>query len=365
MSAYRWPAIDHLLAMTDDVGLLQHAVFDVPNRTCGYCTDDVGRGLIVACDAARRDGRSSASERVAADGARLVSTYLAFLHDAQLADGGFHGFMGYDRRWQDARGTQDAIGRAVWGLGYAERHAPRDSWRAVAGRMRRAALDAVRGMTYPRSRAYAALGLVHALATHPDDELELRAVLDGALAPIADAYDANAAPGWTWCEDVMTYDNARICEALLRGGAVLGNDRYTDAGLAMLEFYASVTVEDAAGGSGRAMFVPVGHAGWYPRGGQKSRTGQQPLEAAAMVDAAFAAFDATGDTRWTELAETAHGWYLGHNAHRVVLATESGCRDGLDDTGANANMGAESTVCYLMSAIALADRSTTSLRVAR
>jgi len=363
MSAYRWPSLDHLVAMTDDVGVLQHAVFDVPNRTCGYCTDDVGRALIVACDAAG-DAANGTAEG-AAGAARLVSTYLAFLHDAQLADGSFHGFMGYDRRWQDQRGTQDAIGRAVWGIGYAERHAPRESWRAVAGRMRRGALAAVRDLEYIRSQAYAALGLVHALAARPDDELELRAVLGAALEPIADAYDAHAFADWTWCEDLMTYDNARLCEALLRGGAALGNQRFVDAGLAMLAFYAASTIESDGAGAGGTLFVPVGSAGWFPRGGPKSRSGQQPLEAAAMVDAAFAALDVTGDARWRVVAQTAHAWYTGRNTQGAVLANESGCRDGLDDGGLNANMGAESTICYLMSAIALANRSSTSLSAVR
>jgi hypothetical protein len=348
---HRRPALDHLLAMTDDVGLLQHATLDVPNRSCGYCTDDAGRALIVACDAAGRHP----TER---DGARLVTTYLAYLHDAQLPNGSFHNFMGYDRRWQDDEGTPDSVGRAVWGLGYAERHAPRDTWRALAGRMRRNALAAVTRMQYVRSRAYAALGLVHALESRPDDELAVRAVLGESLAMIADGFDAHAGPGWQWCEDVMTYDNARLCEALLRGGAALGDQRYVDAGLAMLEFYMTVTVEDG-------VFVPVGNAGWYPRGGEKARSGQQPLEAAAMVDAAFAALDAGGDERWRQVAEIAHQWYFGRNTHRITLATEGGCRDGIDEGGVNGNMGAESTVCYLMSAIALANRSTKTLRLAR
>ncbi|MDB5029019.1 MAG: glycosyltransferase [Candidatus Eremiobacteraeota bacterium] len=351
MRTYRWPALDHLLAMTDDVGILQHATLDIPNRSCGYCADDVGRALIVACDAAGRH----ASE---ADGARLVTTYLSYLHDAQLPDGWFHNFMGYDRRWQDREGTPDSVGRTIWGLGYAERNAPRETWRTVAGSLRRRALDAVRRMEYVRSRAYAALGLVHALASRPEDELAVRAVLDESLAFIADAYDAHAGEGWQWCEDVMTYDNARLCEALLRGGAALGNERYVQTGLAMLSFYSTVTIEDG-------VFVPVGNDGWYPRGGEKSRNGQQPLEAAGMVDAAFAALDATGDERWRTVAEIAHEWYLGRNTERLAVSTETGCCDGLSVDGINANMGAESTICYLMSAIALANRSATMLRVAR
>jgi hypothetical protein len=371
MRAYRRPPLDHLLTMTDDVGLLQHAVLDVPNRSCGYCTDDAGRALIVACDAASRPA-------TAADGARLVTTYLAYLHDAQQPDGWFHNFMGYDRRWQDRYGTPDAVGRAVWGLGYAERHAPRESWRIVAGMLRARALGAVRRLTYVRSRAYAALGLAHALGARPDDEPAVRAaldarpedepavgaVLDEALAAIADAFDAHAGEGWQWCEDVLTYDNARICEALIRGGAVLDNQRYTGIGLAMLRFYCGVVLENDPA-SGETIFVPVGNDGWYPRGGVKSRDGQQPLEAAALVEAALAAFDAAGDPFWTTVAETAHGWYLGRNSYGLAVATETGCRDGIGEGGVNPNMGAESTVCYLMSALALAKRSARPLRVAR
>jgi hypothetical protein len=359
MRAYRWPSFDHLLAMTDDVGILQHAVLDVPNRSCGYCTDDAGRALIVACDLANRRGGE-------ADGARLVTTYLAYLFDAQQRDGWFHNFMGYDRRWQDRYGSPDAVGRAIWGLGYAERHAPRETWRTVAGTMRRRALDAARRLTYLRSRAYAALGLVHALAAHPDDELVLRTVLDEALAAIADAFDAHAGEGWQWCEDELTYDNARLCEALIRGGAALENERYREIGLAMLGFYFSVVLEDDPGSaSGATIFVPVGNDGWYPRGGRKSRNGQQPLEAAALVDAALAAFDATADTFWTTVAETAHAWYLGRNSYGLAVADEAGCRDGVGDAGVNPNMGAESTICYLISSIALAKRSAQKLRVAR
>lgn len=350
--------------MTDDVGILQHAVLDVPNRSCGYCTDDAGRALIVACEAASRP----ASE---ADGARLVTTYLAYLYDAQQDDGWFHNFMGYDRRWQDRYGTPDAVGRAVWGLGYAERHAPRESWRTVAGRMRARALGAVRRLTYLRSRAYAALGLAHALEARPPDEAAVRAALDEALAAIADAYDAHAGAGWQWCEDALTYDNARLCEALIRGGAALADARYTEAGLAMLRFYRGVVLEDDPV-SGETVFVPVGNDGWYPRGGVKSRSGQQPLEAAALVDAALAAYDATGDASWTGVAETAHAWYFGRNSYGLAVATETGCRDGISDGPAgsasgvvNPNMGAESTICYLMSSIALAKRSARPLRVAR
>jgi hypothetical protein len=100
--------------------------------------------------------------------------------------------------------------------------------------------------------------------------------------------------------------------------------------------------------------VPVGNAGWFPRGGGKSRSGQQPLEAAALVDAALAAQELTGEPGWRALAEIAHGWFLGRNTHGAVLARGGGCCDGLDEGGPNPNMGAESSLAYVASAGALA-----------
>ncbi|MGD1065494.1 MAG: hypothetical protein ABR975_01600 [Vulcanimicrobiaceae bacterium] len=351
MTAHHWPELEHLQAMTDDVGLFQHATLDVPNRAYGYCTDDVARALIVACDAADFTPDDTAV-------AELVRVYLAFLHDARLPGGNFHGFMGYDRRWQDRAGTGDQVGRALWGLGYAEGHAPRTTWRTLAHRLRVHALEALPTLVHLRSRAYAVLGLAHALGAQPADEAAVRAQLDALAATIADDFDRHRADGWTWCEDTMTYDNGRIPEALLRAGSALGNARYREAGLAMLRFYAeAVIVADR--------FEPVGNDGWYPRGGVKAQFGQQPLEACALVEAAFVACDVSGERRWRDVAAIAHEWFLGGNVHSLVLASEGGCADGLDAGGINPNRGAESTLSWLASAMTMAKRSSPALRAVR
>ena len=182
--------------------------------------------------------------------------------------------------------------------------------------------------------------------------------LRAAVTPISAAFRTIAAPEWTWCEETMTYDNARLCEALIRAGTVLGDHALLRDGLAMLDFYAGIVVENG-------MFVPVGNDGWYPRGGVRARFGQQPLEAAALVSAAQAAYTATGDARYSTLAAIAGDWYFGRNTHGFLMVTNGGCRDGIDPNGVSPNMGAESTLAYLMSAIALADTQRQPLRVAR
>ena len=112
--------------------------------------------------------------------------------------------------------------------------------------------------------------------------------------------------------------------------------------------------------------MPVGNAGWYPRGGEKSSRGQQPLEAAAMVDAAFAALDVTGDERWREVAEIAHAVVLRpqHAPHHRSRPTAAAAT-GSTRAASTATWARSRPMCYLMSAIALANRSTKTLRLAR
>jgi hypothetical protein len=351
MNAKAYPMLDHLVAMTDDTGMIQHATHDIPNRATGYCTDDIARALIVAVTASRR----AATEAI---GKRLVTTYLSYLHDSQMADGWFHNFMGYDRTWQDRRGSADSFGRALWGLGYCMRFAPRDSWRHIAGRLVARALPHVADLGHLRSRAYSALGIVHALEAPDVDRTGLRAQLVAALTPIADAYTAHAAADWDWCEPVMTYDNARLCEALIRGGEALGDTYVSRIGLRMLAFYASVVIEDGT-------FAPVGNDGWYARGGTKPKFGQQPLEAAGMIDASLAAAALTGDPRHQRHADIAFEWFFGANCANASLVSNGGCCDGIDAQGLNPNMGAESTLAYLQSALAITKPVTARLQIVR
>jgi hypothetical protein len=201
------------------------------------------------------------------------------------------------------------------------------------------------------------LGLVCALdAPDADGKPAMRAALAAALEPIASDFSRLASPDWVWCEPTLTYDNARLPEALIRGGVALGDERFTDIGLRMLAFYATVVIEDGT-------FVPVGNDGWYPRGGTKARYGQQPIEAAGMVDASLAARMVSADSAHVRNAEIAFDWFFGGNTAAATLVVNGGCCDGIDPTGPNPNMGAESTLAYLQSALALAKPSSARLQL--
>jgi uncharacterized protein YyaL (SSP411 family) len=181
----------------------------------------------------------------------------------------------------------------------------------------------------------------------------MRDALRPALVAIATElharYESARGPGWDWFDErTMTYDNARLCEAEIRAGIALGEPELVAVGLRTLDFYESVTFEDG-------VFVPIGNRGWFTRNGMRARFDQQPLEAAAMVDAELAAYEATADERRVECAERAFAWYVGGNSLGAVLARDGGCCDGLSEDQVNHNMGAESTLAYLAAAFALAE----------
>jgi len=343
----RPPTLSHVLALSDDTGIIQHATYDVPNRSTGYCTDDVARAFIVALQAA-------AYPQQREEALQLARTYLSFLHDAQLPDGRFRNFMSYQQEWLEDVGSDDSFGRALWALGFGMSRAPLESWRTLCREMLERALACIPRLEWIHSRAYATLGLVYALESERAPQTmksALRALADRFVSDFRRCDDGRS---WRWYEDVLTYDNARLCEAVIRAGMALGDATCVDVGLSTLRFLESLTFEGDR-------FVPIGNQGWYRRGGNRARFDQQPLEAAAMVDAELAAYAATQSPERLRRAEDSFSWYLGRNDRGESLVRDGGCCDGFSESALNTNMGAESTLARLSSAFALAEAQTASV----
>lgn len=311
----------HLLRLSDDTGLLEHAHLATPRRNHGYTTDDVARGLIAVC-------REPAPGRALI---RLAETYLAYLEHARRADGTFHNRLSYDRRWADVTGSGDSHGRALWALGVAAVSAP-EPW------LRESAAAAFRMSRPPtgewfRPPAFALLGAAAVLSTDPFDE--------AAVAIAKECADWLPRPlkgSWPWPERRLAYENARIPEALLAAGVALDDPGAVADGLELLEWLVQTEMRE-----GHFSFAPVG--GWAP-GEPRPGFDQQPVEAAAVADACARAWDITGDPVWADRVLLAAGWLLGDNdsGTRLYDATRGSCSDGLTPDGASANAGAESTV---------------------
>jgi len=104
-------------------------------------------------------------------------------------------------------------------------------------------------------------------------------------------------------------------------------------------------------------FSFIGCNGWYERGQTRATFDQQPLEAASTVMMLRAAFDATADDRFLRLQRKAFDWFLGANDVRVALYDfrTRGCNDGLHRDGVNTNQGAESTISFFLSLLAMVE----------
>jgi glycosyltransferase involved in cell wall biosynthesis len=337
----RLPAIklDHLLHMTDHTGLLQHAVFSVPNYREGYTTDDNARGLIVAI-LTEQLGIVAASET-----SRLASRYLAFLwHAFEPATGRFQNLLSYDHRWHEAEHSEDSHGRALWALGTVLGRSRDSGLRGIAGRLLEAAVPSAVGFTSPRAWAFSLLGMQEYLDWFPGDRATLK-TRDVLARRLFEAYGSCRTAGWHWFEDVLAYSNARLPQALLLCGSRSSDSAIVSVALEALDWCAAAQRCEAKG-----HFVPIGSQGFYRKGGEKARFDQQPVEAGATVSACLQAFLVTRDERWRKEAWSAFNWFLGDNDLQIVLydASTGGCRDGLHPDRANENQGAESTLSFLM-----------------
>jgi glycosyltransferase involved in cell wall biosynthesis len=337
----RLPAIklDHLLRMTDATGLIEHAVFVVPNYPEGYSTDDNARALIVAI---LLDAFATGAAKGSSD---LASRYLAFLWLAfDPATKRFRNCLSYERQWQEAGGSEDSHGRALWGLGTVLGRSKDAGLRGAAGRMFELAVPAAIEFKSPRACAFALLGMQEYLDSFPGDRAALSAS-DALANRLLDAYRAIRTDDWKWFEDGLAYSNARLPQALLRAGVRGGNGEMVAAGLEALDWLVALQRCEVKG-----HFVPIGTQGFYSKTSERARFDQQPVEACAVVSACLQAYRATGKGRWRKEAWSAFNWFLGDNDLQIALydPTTGGCRDGLHPDRANENQGAESTLSFLM-----------------
>jgi glycosyltransferase involved in cell wall biosynthesis len=335
--------LSHVNALTDDTGMLQHAIFTIPNRAEGYTTDDNARALIftVLLD---QLGKHQFGKGDSAN-PDWPFRYLAFLeHAFNRETKRFRNFLGYDHRWTEDQGSEDSHGRALWALGTLLARSANHGLRGAAGRLFEFSLPAAVEFHSPRACAYALLGVYEYLHSYPGDR-DAQRVRFALARRLLDMYESIRRPDWKWFENVLAYGNARLSQAMLVVGSACGDERMVSAGLESLNWLMETQRCPING-----HFVPIGSQGFYRQGGEKARFDQQPIEAAGAVSACLQAYRVTGDSRWHSEAWSAFNWFLGDNDLQLALydSVTGGCRDGLHPDRANQNQGAESTLSFLM-----------------
>ena len=321
--------------MSDGVGMLQHAIQAVPDRTHGYCIDDNARALMAMV---RRGG---------AEAMALAPTYAAFVqHGWNPEVRRFRNFMGYDRQWLEAVGSEDSNGRTLWSLGFvAARCEMLGDW---ARKLFDETAPHLLELVHPRARAFAALGALELLRVRPEHDIA-RALVERSADQLMKLHAEHSREEWDWYEPWLAYDNARLPQALILAGLTLERPEMVDCGLSTLDWLARQQ-------SGpRGQFRPVGCKSFGRAFAPPLAFDQQPLEATATIDAAAAAYDASGAIRWRRVARDAFSWFFGGNDAGTPLADASlgSCFDGLMATGINRNQGAESILSLHLAALTM------------
>jgi len=351
------PALNtgHLRTLTDDTGILQHAIFSVPNTREGYTTDDNARALIVStlldaelADIADADRREYSS---------LSHRYLSFLWLAFNADTGrFRNFLGYDRKWLEKAGSDDSHGRALWSLGKVLGASRNAGLRGAAGRLFEAAVPATLTFTSPRAWAFSILGMQAYLDWFPGDRT-IQGVRNDLANRLLDIYERSHSETWKWFEKSLSYSNARLSQALILAGWRSDNQRMIEAGMDSLKW---LIAEQHRGDA--EIFVPIGSNGFFIEGNEKARFDQQPVEACATVSACLEVYRLTEESQWLDEANRVFHWFLGKNDLRVALydTVTGGCRDGLHPDRVNENQGAESSLSFLMALLEMQEVKVTN-----
>lgn len=327
---------DHLEALSDEVGIMQHAIGARPDPAHGYCTDDVARALLVDLLHASELGWSAVAPSVA-----RAMRFLQAAFDA--SSGRFRNVRRVDGAWLPGPGSEDAHARAVRALGEMIAMVPDASLAAAAVGLFERALPASLELRWPRPQAAALLGCEAALrgglaGPTVNTYRRLAANLWGAVG------EGGPEDSWGWPETTVTYENGLFPEALLLAGRRLGDAVMVARGRRLLDWLSEV--ETAPAGH----LSVIGTAGWWPCDGVRAQYDQQAIEATALLLAAQAGREVIGDGRYEATMERCYGWFLGANDGHIALAIpeRGACYDGLTPTGVNSNQGAESTLMWLI-----------------
>src|SRR3989338_4561691 len=331
--------LDHLERMTDSIGIFQHATFNVPNFSEGYCTDDNTRALILTV---MLENLGSINPLRIND---LASRYLGFVRYAwDPSISRFRNFLTFQRNWKEEMPSEDCHGRAIWAIGTCIGQSKNEGFTQMSVEIFEKALAPSASFTSPRTWAFILLGIHEYLQRFHGDRLA-RNCLQTLATRLHDLYKTNRDEQWQWFESSLTYCDAKLPHALLVGGRDLNNEEMLKAGIEALRWLVKIQT------SARGHFQPVGTDGTYNRDGVKPVFDQQPIEAYATISACLEAYRVTKDKMWYEEASKAFEWFLGGNDLGIPLydPVTGGYCDGLHIDRANRNQGAESTLSFLLS----------------
>ncbi|MFC2113016.1 glycosyltransferase family 4 protein [Bacteroidota bacterium] len=328
-------SLNHILRLTDDTGIIQHAKYGIPNLKEGYCLDDNARALLLVLMAYRQIKDNKALE--------LSPIYLSYIHYMQNANGTFRNFLSFSRNYLDEVGSEDSFSRTIWALGYLLGNAPNDAYYQTGRLMFFNAAPNFEKLKSIRGIANAMIGVSYYLKSNPSDDSMTERLRNMALKLVRH-YKDNETPDWKWFESLLAYDNGIMPLALLHSAGILNDEIIFETAISSMRFLTEHTFKDD-------YLSIIGNEKWYLKDGERSVFAQQPIDAMAMILMYHQAYHLTNEKDYLNKLYTSFLWFLGENDLRMSLYDfeTKGCCDGFESYGVNRNQGAESSLAYLIS----------------
>ncbi|MEJ7678046.1 MAG: glycosyltransferase [Segetibacter sp.] len=332
---------EHVKNLTDDTGIIQHAIFNIPNRKEGYCIDDNSRALLL-CVLACKDKKNQAALLP------LLHVYLSFIHYMQTGNGEFKNFMSYTKFCEEERGSEDSFGRTIMALGYLANEGPSHMLIKTGAEIFTKACKHIHKLVSIRGIANSVVGICQYIKYNYPDDLKRDLVIELADKMVG-MYEKNKRNNWHWFEPVLTYDNAILPLALLNAYEVTTDEVYMTVALEAMRFLESKVFH-------YGIVSPIGNDGWFERGGTSAKFDQQGIDVMALVLFYQQAFRLTRNKKYLSRMYQSYQWFLGKNDLNLSLhdPITGGCADGLHSEGINLNQGAESTLAYWISHMVVA-----------
>lgn len=333
INGYPELSLSHLKRLTDSFGMIQHSKYGIPDKKSGYTTDDNARALLVTLKYWNITKDKELLE--------LARIYMSFLWYVLREDGWVHNFVSYDRNFLDDIGSEDSFGRAFLSCAYAYKFAPIDISLCAKEMLDRMNIH-IEEIESPRAISFI---LVGSSLYRGDNNL-----VSYLAQKILDLYYNSAKDDWKWIEPYLTYDNGIIPRGLFSAYSILNDERFLTVAIELTDFLGNFSFRDG-------IFIPPGNEKWELNINREGRPifDQQPLEVSSFIEACRDAFHFTKEKRYLVWAKSAFDWFFGRNiiGEDVYSLDLKACRDGINRYGLNLNMGAESTISYILAYISM------------
>ncbi|RBA28292.1 glycosyltransferase [Flavobacterium tibetense] len=336
-------SLNHIKRMTTEDGLIQFSAIATPNIQSGYTLDDNARALIAVTKHYQLTNEETDLE--------LIDIYLKFILLCQQENGSFLNYVDKDGNFtpnNSNENLEDANGRAIWALGEfisLQEIIPNNLIRKAKFSIEKALIN-IHKFRSPRAVSFAIKGLYfYNLDTQSP---RINYIITSLADNLVSKYRGISDKKWKWFEDYLTYANSILPEAMLFAGLSTGSELYKNIAKTSFDFLLDLTFKED-------QIKVISNQGWYQKGKKVNQYGEQPIDVAYTILALHTFYQVYEEEAYKEKMKIAFDWFLGKNHLRQIVYNPKtgGCYDGLEENHINLNQGAESTISYLLSRLAL------------